>query len=200
LFPEAALIQTKLKRRKSIMKKQKIKQLSIRSIFFSSLLTTALFAAGFIPARAQDDNCRDRECRAALVNAKQATAKYHDINAALEDGFVSTGPCVALPTGEAMGFHFTKFSRIDFSVDEAEPEVLLYLPDDDGLMRLVALEYLVPFTGSNPPPVLYGGRMFEGPNTVPFPSYSLHVWAWRHNPWGTFTDFNPKLRCPQPSN
>ncbi len=179
------------------MENQKIKKHLVRSIVFSGILAIAFFAVGFVSVRAQDDDCRTKACRAALVNAKQATAKYHDINVALADGFVQTGPCVALPTGEAMGIHFTNFSRVNFSVDEAEPEVLLYLPDEDGVMRLVALEYIVPFTGSNPAPSLYNGRVFEGPNTVPFPSYSLHVWAWRNNPWGIFADFNPKLSCPE---
>jgi hypothetical protein len=27
------------------------------------------------------------------------------------------------------------------------------------------------------------------------PFYELHVWAWKHNPNGMFTDWNPKVSC-----
>ena len=176
------------------MKKQTIKKL-----FASSILMAAAFIAfGYTTVYAQDDaDCASKACRKALAAARAATAQYHDYQTALADGYVPTGPCVALPNGWAMGFHHTKFSLVDFNVAETAPEVLIYLPDEDGEMQLVALEYLVPFTGSNPAPSLYGGRVFEGPNTVPFPSYALHVWAWRNNPLGMFADFNPKLTCPE---
>lgn len=160
-------------------------------------MTVVAFGSLFAGSISANENeCDSMECRAALVSAKRATAKYHDYAVALADGYSPTGPCVALPTGEAMGFHHTKFSLLDLNVDEREPEVLIYMPDDDGVMRLVGVEYLVPFTGSNPAPALSGGQVFHGPNEIPFPSYALHVWAWRHNPRETFAEFNPKLRCP----
>ena len=170
-----------------------MKKQIIKNLFFGLMLMTL----GATVVWAHDDaGCETRGCRKALASARAATAKYHDYQTALDDGYVPTGPCVALPNGWAMGFHHTKFSFVDFNVDETEPEVLIYLPNADGEMQLVALEYIVPFTGSNPAPSLFDGRVFEGPNTVPFPSYALHVWAWRNNPLGVFADFNPKLSCP----
>jgi hypothetical protein len=168
-----------------------------RSIGISIILAGALMLAFTAVVGAHEGECETKDCRAALVRAKQATARFHDYNVALASGYSPTGPCVALPTGEAMGFHHTKFSLVDLNTDETEPEVLIYLPDDDGVMQLVGLEYVVPFIGSNPAPTLFAGQVFEGPNQIPFPSYALHVWVWRNNPWGTFADFNPKLRCPQ---
>lgn len=38
-------------------------------------------------------------------------------------------PCIALPNGATMGFHYLQPSRVDSSVDPAEPELLLYLPN-----------------------------------------------------------------------
>lgn len=166
-------------------------------IFLLAAVTFAAFAGlSATDAFADAADCESRECRAALVEAKRATAKYHDYAVALADGYSPTGPCVALPSGEAMGFHHTKFSLLDLNVDEREPEVLIYMPDADGVMRLVGLEYMVPFIGSNPAPTLFAGQAFHGPNQRPFPSYALHVWVWRNNPLGTFANFNPKLRCP----
>jgi hypothetical protein len=51
----------------------------------------------------------------------------------------------------------------------------------------------------NPAPVLFG-RTFDGPMPGHAPGmpwhYDLHVWAWEHNPAGTFSQFNPSLACP----
>lgn len=171
-----------------------------RSLITRSVIALGIFVSTLLPAvsaLAHGGECESKECRVALARARRATAQYHDYGVALANGYAPTGPCVALPTGEAMGFHHTKFSLVDLVTDESEPEILIYMPDEDGVMQLVALEYIVPFTGSNPAPTLFGGQVFEGPNQVPFPSYALHVWAWRHNPMGTFADFNPSIKCPQ---
>ena len=48
------------------------------------------------------------------------------------------------------------------------------------------------------PPALLG-QLFT---YTPFPNrfglkafYSLHVWAWKNNPSGTFVDWNPTVSC-----
>jgi hypothetical protein len=36
----------------------------------------------------------------------------------------------------------------------------------------------------------------SAPNRYGIPAfYALHVWAWRHNPQGTFVDYNPRVSC-----
>lgn len=166
---------------------------------FSGLLVTAFLAFGFVPAEAHDGDendgeCRTRECRQLMVAAKQATAKYHNFQTALDDGFVQLSPCVSVPGLGAMGFHFGNFGRImNSNVDAAEPEVLLYIPDEDGTMRLVGLEYVVPAPLVPSAPTLFGQTYTYSPQRN---AYELHVWAWRNNPSGTFAPFNPKLNCP----
>jgi hypothetical protein len=177
------------------MKKQTTKKLSV---IFSGLLTIAFFTFGFVIASAHeggDGNCETRECRALLVEAKKATAKYHDFQTALDEGFVQLSPCVAVPGLGAMGFHYGNFGRImNPNVDAAEPEVLIYIPDD-GEMRLVALEYVVPAPLVGSAPTLFGQTFEFSPQRN---TYELHAWAWRNNPSGTFAPFNPKLECPAP--
>ena len=177
------------------MRNQTIKKLSV---IFSGLLGIAFLAFGFVPAEAQDLNCESKECRATLVEAKRATAKYHDIQNALDDGFVQFSPCVSVPGLGAMGFHYGNIGRImNPNVDASEPEVLLYIPDEDGEMRLVGLEYVVPGFLSPTAPELFGRPYdFDAPRS----QWALHVWAWRNNPSGTFAPFNPKLECPAPVN
>jgi len=167
------------------------------------LLVIALFGAAAAhnrftsdaEARATSDDCEDG-CQRDLALARAATAKYHDIEVALADGFIPVSPCIALPNGATMGFHYLKPSRVDSSVDPAEPELLLYLPNAEGKLKLVALEYFVPFDGSSPAPILYG-RPMDGPESFPPPThYEMHVWAWKSNPDGLFVPFNPSLSCP----
>lgn len=155
------------------------------------------------------------ECHKQLARAKAATAQYHNETRALEDGFVSTFQCVEAPGLGAMGVHYVNPLRMmDTIVDAGQPETLLYIRQNDGLMRLIGLEYYAPVISNgapwfggpnnpppvidNPAPVLYG-QTFDGPMPGHGPGqpwhYSLHVWAWRHNPLGLFFPFNPKVSC-----
>ncbi len=177
------------------MKNQTNKKLSV---IFSGLLAMAFLMFGFVPAQADDGECDSRECRRALTDARRATAKYHDFQTALDEGFVQLSPCVSVPGLGAMGFHFGNFGRImNPNVDASEPEILLYIPDADGEMRLVGLEYVVPAPLTPTAPVLFGQTYHYSPQRN---AYELHVWAWRNNPSGMFAPFNPRLECPSTGN
>lgn len=180
------------------MRKQNINKL-INSIYFAGILATAIFAfGGTIQAddgEYEDADCRSKECRKSLKAVKKATAKYHNFQKALEDGFVQVSPCVSHPTLGTMGYHYANIERVlDPALDPAEPEVLLYIPNEQGNLRLVAVEYVVPLGLVPEPPVLFGQTFHTDPE--PLNQYSLHVWAWRNNPSGIFAPFNPKLSCP----
>ena len=48
------------------------------------------------------------------------------------------------------------------------------------------------------PPQLMGQlfHLFDSPNRFGLPAfYTLHVWAWKDNPNGTFTNWNPDVSC-----
>jgi hypothetical protein len=143
-----------------------------------------------------------------LAKLRQLTAKYHDVNVALADGFVPTPDCVQSPDG-GMGIHYLNPARLmDPAINILEPEILLYVKSGDGL-KLLGAEY---FYGIGAPdtklddlprplpvsPVIFG-RPLDGPMELHEPGqpphYDLHVWLWQANPSGIFAPFNPNVRC-----
>ncbi|MFC7027164.1 hypothetical protein ACFQJ5_05490 [Halomicroarcula sp. GCM10025324] len=135
-----------------------------------------------------------------LNELREATAKYHDLENALTDGFVlPEDHCVSSgdPDVGAMGFHYVHLGRLDETLDHTEPEVLLY--EERGNKRhLVAVEFLSTATSKadgGEPPVVLGHEMH--PFHEPFANWALHVWAWKDNPNGLFADFNPRVECPE---
>jgi hypothetical protein len=145
----------------------------------------------------------------AFADVRAATAKYHRVEAALADGYVNTGECVASPAG-GMGIHFVNPPLMgapaptgDAAFDPTRPEVLVYEPQKNGGLRLVAVEYLVwrtPWDAAHPGRVpTFLGQPFDesfGEHAHGLPDhYELHVWLWRHNPNGMFAAWNPKVSC-----
>ena len=157
-----------------------------------------------------------------LQAAKAATARYHSLHQARDAGYsVEDEPCVPPvgPRSPAMGIHAANEALLaDPAIDLLRPELLLYIPDKHGKLRLVGLEYWAvalantasgprPWFGADPPPlgffnpapVLFG-RAFDGPMAGHNPSmpwhYDLHVWVWEDNPFGMFAPVNPNLACP----
>jgi hypothetical protein len=126
---------------------------------------------------------------AELAQVRAATARYHDVEAALADGFAPPpdGHCVDGPDG-AMGYHYVHMGRVG-QLDPTLPQVLLYAPRPDGGLRLVGVEYLSPT----------GGELFGQPFRDFSPPFgddtALHVWLWQANPAGMFASFNPNVRC-----
>jgi hypothetical protein len=145
----------------------------------------------------------DAEQNKLLAQLRQATAKYHNYDRAIADGFFLPpgGHCVSHPELGAMGFHYIN-PNAGLEVNPANPQVLIYEPTKNGKMRLVGVEFIVPYDiwnmvyGEENPPV-FGNQSFEAyPNAVePFPNYQLHVWLWKHNPNGIFFPFNPNVTC-----
>jgi hypothetical protein len=140
-----------------------------------------------------------------LAQVRQATAKYHDVNVALADGFIRTPECVESPDG-GMGIHFINPARLmDPAENILEPEILLYEETADG-MKLLGVEYFygigapdTPVPDPAPPSPILFGRAFDGPMEQHEPGqpphYDLHVWVWMANPSGIFAPFNPNVSC-----
>jgi hypothetical protein len=138
-----------------------------------------------------------------IARAKAATAKYHNVDVAVADGYVPDGfGCISDPTAGAMGVHYINLEiDADPTIDLEKPELLLYEPDKHGKLKLVGVEYEV-FqadwwnAGNTEPPSLFGEE-FE-PMIFPGldPLFGLHVWLWRHNPTGMIQPWNTKVSCP----
>src|SRR5688500_8241519 len=140
-----------------------------------------------------------------LAAVRAATAKYHDVSAALADGYqlgyrgVVTG-CISHPTAGAMGYHYFNWAKMDdVAIIEGDPEVLVYHTTGDGTLVLGAVEWVVPKplweqAGNSEPPVVFGQALHVLNPVLNW--YITHAWIWKHNPAGMFADWNPAVSCP----
>lgn len=175
-----------------------------RSLFRVVVIALALSSAssvGVWPAAAAAER--------TLADVRVATARYHDIDAALADGFgVFTDAagiaCIEQSGVGAMGIHYANGALFaDPAVSAADPEVLVYEPEPNGRLRLVAVEYVVvqeawEAAGNTVPPSLFGREFTLIPAGNRYglpPFFELHAWIWKHNPSGTFNDWNPLVSC-----
>lgn len=174
------------------MEKSMTLKLSIGIFIVAAIVLAVNIAYGSTQDEAA---CETTECRKDLAAARAGTAVYHSLQTAIDDQFVEPfdpNPCFTLPEA-GMGFHYVKPSRVDATPNAAEPELLVYMPDEKGVNHLVAVEYLVPGLPSDTPPELFGRQFHFEPLVA---GWTLHAWIWRNNLAGMFEDFNPKLRCP----
>jgi hypothetical protein len=136
---------------------------------------------------------------ALVAQLRQASVRFQDIQVALDEGYVQTSP----GCGPGFGIVFRNNALVDGVLDPEHPELLLYEPQKNGRMRLVAVELLIlaiPWDATHSGPPTYAGQEFEdrrapGSPGPPFPNYALHAWVWQHNPNGLFTPFNPTITC-----
>ena len=184
------------------------------SRLFAAVATAVLVAPPYVlaqPASAQhshDASSAKKGTSTTLIDkVRAATAQYLDINVALHESepWVRGTPCVSGPNSGAMGVHFIKPSRVfDGALNANEPEALIYEPLPNGALRLVGVEFIVlagDWAARHPDgstPALDGHltNYVGAPNRYGLPAfYELHVWAWEHNPNGSFADWNTQVSC-----
>lgn len=131
-----------------------------------------------------------------IEQVRELTLPLRDHQAALEEGWdTDISGCVQHPTEGGMGHHFGRMPFFDEVVDHLEPEVLLFIPDENGDMELLGVEYIVPFEAHGPdeePPVLFN-QTFHANHEQEI--WALHVWTEKENPKGLFYDWNPTVSC-----
>jgi hypothetical protein len=111
--------------------------------------------------------------------------------------------CIDMPGMGGMGVHFVKGAEVaNANERNLHPEALVYRLDENGKLRLAAVEYVVLASAwdatHSSPPSLYGHtfNFTKAGNRYGLPDYySLHVWLWYHNPAGTFSMWNPRITC-----
>lgn len=152
----------------------------------------------------------DRGKARGLVEAvRDATSMYRDVTRAEADGWGSLGRCVSSGGDEgAMGTHYVNLGNLlDGNVlDAAHPEVLMFEEERHGRKRLIGAEFIVfadewdaahPAPENTPPSLM--GQLFHyigAPNRYRLPPvYILHVWAWKDNPNGAYSNWNPRVSC-----
>jgi hypothetical protein len=138
----------------------------------------------------------DADVNKDLATLRQVTASFHEFDKATAAGWSTkiTG-CMVDPTLGGMGFHYGNTALIDGTARVDQPELLLYEPEKNGNLRLVAVEYIIPYTfhsRESAPPVLFGKEFKQ--NDV-FQLWGLHAWVWENNPSGMFANWNPNVNC-----
>jgi hypothetical protein len=165
------------------------------------LLTLAVIAMGMLmPATASAES-------SSLSAARAGTARYHNIDAALEAHyglFTAQGiACIDNPGVGAMGIHYVNLDLVEKgAINAATPQALVYEPQANGRLRLVAVEYIAfqkPWDEAHSSrPSLFGHEfeLVKAGNRYEIPAfYELHAWLWKNNPRGMFEDWNPLVSC-----
>jgi hypothetical protein len=165
-----------------------------------------------------------------LATVKAATQRFQDVKVALAEGYVRdpSDMCdTAINMGRpaslgSMGIHFFRPDLLGIKgppnprvngtgthTDFNKPSILIYEPQADGSLTLVAVENLVfklawREAGHSGPPSFHGvayDLMEDNPATkvdeahMFEPHYDRHVWLFRENPNGVFAQYNPKVSC-----
>jgi hypothetical protein len=175
--------------------------------------------------------CQSAAKEPALDEVRAVTEKYRDVNVAKAEGYTTDNKCVtAAMLGHpaamgAMGLHYVRrdllglppkpsppgsgrVSGTGTHTDFQNPAMLVYEPQPDGSLELVAVENLVFASAwhekSGSPPTFHG-RIYpllkDDPGTALDeahgwePHYEQHLWVFRDNPNGVYSGFNPKVTC-----
>ena len=165
-----------------------------------------------------------------LAAVRAATARFRDVRVAVAEGYVrdpmnlcDTARDMGRPAAYgAMGIHYFRADLLGITgppnprvsgtgthTDFTQPSILIYEPQRDGSLELVAVENLVfksawAAAGHTAPPSFQGvpyDDMSDDPSTpideahLFEPHYDRHVWLYRDNPRGIFAQFNPTVSC-----
>jgi hypothetical protein len=146
----------------------------------------------------------DRAETGALVKVvREVTQRFRDVRVAEAEGYALAFGCVSGGEYGAMGLHYVNFPLVlDGVLDPTRPEIVIYEPLPNGRLRLIGADFLVLagdwHSKNMAPPELMGQllHLFESPNRFGLPDfYTLHVWAWKDNPTGTFSNWHARVSC-----
>jgi len=134
---------------------------------------------------------------------RESTERFKDVAAAEAEGYHLLFGCVSGPDWGAMGLHYVNLPLVvDGILDPARPEIIIYEPTANGRLRITGADYLVfadAWDATHDAAPQLGGQLFhlfESPNRFGLPAfYTLHVWAWKDNPAGTFVNWHTKVSC-----
>jgi len=164
----------------------------------------ALASVSGAPARAEQEHVHAGPTQNALVKlVREITEPYKDVTAAEAAGYALAFGCVSGPDQGAMGLHYVNMRYVlDGKIDAMYPEIVIYEPIGNGQLRLAGADYLVLADDWDKThasaPELMGQKFhqFEAPNRFGLPRfYTLHVWAWKENPTGTFVNWHSNISC-----
>ncbi len=171
-------------------------------------------AAASIAAPVPDNNRAQMQTRnfyppTGLVSVvRDATRPYLNVENAGPAGYDLASGCISGDHAGTAGVHYVNFGLVgahadNHMVDPAKPEVLIYEPLPFGRMRLVAAEYFIfaddwnsTHPGVGPDVMGQNMQLIPAENRFQLPAtYILRVWAWKDNPNGMFSNWNPRTSC-----
>jgi hypothetical protein len=150
----------------------------------------------------KEKSAEDLSKENALVKIiRDATERYKDVRAAEAAGYSLQFGCVSGEDSGAMGLHYVNSELVGKGeLDATRPHILIYEATPGGGRRLIGVDYLLIADAWNArrsgPPQLMGQffHLFNSPNRFGLPAfYTLHVWAWKSNPTGTFVNWHSKV-------
>jgi len=164
-----------------------------------------------------------------LDEVKSVAERYRDVQVAIAEGYTTDHKCVTaemlgFPASMgAMGLHYVRRDVLGLPdkpvgrvkgtgthTDFRQPAMLVYEPQSDGSLQLVAVENLVfasawhETAGHKEPPKFHGRSyplLKDDPATKVDeahgwePHYEQHLWVFRDNANGAYSPFNPKVTC-----
>jgi hypothetical protein len=167
-------------------------------------LSIAIVIAVTSSLAAQHDAAKHGQPTGDFVKVvRDATERFKDVAVAEAEGYSLMFGCVSGPDWGAMGLHYVNLSLVtDGALDPTKPEIVIYEPLPNGRLKLIGADYLVFAAGwhaNNQATPQLGGQLmhlFESPNRFGLPDfYTLHVWAWKDNPSGTFSNWHSNVTC-----
>ena len=122
----------------------------------------------------------------------QKTTRFHNFRVALAQGWdVDATGYMAF-----MGHHYINMEYADGLFELGNPEMLIYVPDGEGGMEFVGVEYLVfvpdPLVPGTPPEGFIGDED-EWIFNTDVGAWTLHAWVGLSNDDGVFAPLNYKL-------
>ena len=164
-----------------------------------------------------------------LEEVRAATERFRDVKVAIAEGYIDPGNMceTAAHMGMSkelggMGIHYFRPDLLGIAgppdprvtgtgthTDFRKPAILIYEPNAEGTLELVAVENLVfekawKAAGNKERPSFHGlpyDYMADDPATAADeahmfePHFDRHVWLYKANPKGVFTPFNPAVTC-----
>ena len=145
--------------------------------------------------RAEDAEVSAKDAKRAIATLRRATAHYHDLDVALDDGFVLLHECENRPDEGPVGTVYVHLDRLmDGIIDPELPDALIYEPRRYKRPKLVGVEFAIPYAlWTEPQPPQFLGVPFQREDE--FGVFALHAWVWRKNPNGLFAETNPRVSC-----
>ena len=179
-----------------------------RHVAYLAIGVLIVINLGASPAHAADEqehvqHTAQNQSDGLLKVVRESTERFREVTAAEAEGYGLLFGCVSGPDWGAMGLHYVNLPLVfDGELEATRPEIVIYEQLPNGRLKMTGADYLVladAWHANHPaPPELMGQlfHLFEAPNRFGLPAfYTLHVWAWKENPNGTFVNWHPKVSC-----